>query len=314
MSNTDYRIALVGQINKDTILSEDGVKTASFGGLLYSILSLAEFSEAKIYPICNVGQDVEIVVQDRLSLYPNVFLDGIQFVKDQNPHCFLTYDEFGQKKEVLKGKVPEIEFDQIRPFLACDAICFNFVTGMELSLDTLERAKHAAEGLTLMDVHSLTLGIDEDCHRFSRKPQDWESWLACADIVQLNEVEGALLAGGPLKSDDVIISFSKQVISNGSSIVLVTRGARGSQTIFFNEENDIEILKNKAYPAKSIQDETGCGDVFLVGFTWNYLQTGDLAQASRFANRVASINCCLRGIDEMSRFRKILIQKDQSPP
>ena len=62
------------------------------------------------------------------------------------------------------------------------------------------------------------------------------------------------------------------------------------------------------------QDETGCGDTFLMGFTWAFLQTGDRDQASWFANRVAGINVCLRGIEEINRIGTFLGPEDRFAP
>jgi sugar/nucleoside kinase (ribokinase family) len=307
-------IALVGQVNRDTIFTPDGVQTESTGGLLYSMLSLAEIAEATIYPICNVGQDMEAVVREQLAAYPAVRLDGIWFVPDRNPHCFLDYDASGQKQETLKGGVPKLTFDRMRPFLGCEAICFNFITGLELSLETLQEVRRATDGLILMDVHSLTLGIDEERRRFWRVPPQWESWLGCADVVQLNEQEGALLAGEALAEDVATLRFAEQVLSLGPTALLVTRNERGSQTIFRNGKGVVKIGTYGASPAGPPQDETGCGDVFLMGFAWAYLQTADLDRASRFANRVAGINCCLRGIDEIGQIGRFLGPEDRFAP
>ena len=58
------------------------------------------------------------------------------------------------------------------------------------------------------------------------------------------------------------------------------------------------------------RDETGCGDTFLMGYTWAFLQTGDRTVASRFANRVAGINVCLRGIEGIGQIGQFLTPED----
>ena len=70
--NHELRIALLGTINRDTIHTADGVTTESYGGLLYSILALAEIasSHVAIYPICNVGADMETVVAKKTRAIP----------------------------------------------------------------------------------------------------------------------------------------------------------------------------------------------------------------------------------------------------
>jgi len=308
MLKSNTRIALLGTINRDTIHTPDGVTTESYGGLLYSILALAEIAspEASIYPVCNVGADMEAVVREKLSPYPQVKFDGITFVSGKNPHCFLEYDKNGHKQETLQNDVPQITFAQIQPFLECDAICFNFITGMELALETAEQVRKAAKGLLLMDVHSLTLGMDENRRRFWRVPPEWERWVGCVDVVQMNEQEGALLADESLAEDEATFRFAEKMLTLGPSTLMLTRNVRGSQTFCRNDAGTLQVKWYAPVPVGEPQDETGCGDTFLMGFTWAFLQSNNQDIACQFANRVAGINVCLRGIDGISQIGQFL--------
>ena len=301
MSGNARRIAVVGSINRDTICTPDGTRTESYGGILYSIAALAQIGCATIFPVCNVGKDVEDAVRRLLGSWRCVQLDGVRFVSERNPHCFLTYDSRNRKQETLLGGVPALAIEQLRPFLDCDAVCFNFITGMELDLPTLRSFRREASGLVLMDVHSLTLGIDSRRRRFFRVPPGWEAWLACADVVQLNEHEAGLLAGAPLRSVQATGEFGEKVLALGSCALLITRGEDGADSVVRNTRGGVEVQR---YPARSADvpvDETGCGDAFLMGFTWSYLENSSVPAAARFANRVAGATCCLRGIEQMAR-------------
>lgn len=306
------RIALLGTINRDTIHTADGVTTESYGGLLYSILALAEIASdrATIYPICNVGRDMEDVVREKLAPYPQVKLDGIRFVPGKNPHCFLDYDAQGRKRETLRYDVPQLSLSQIEPFLGCDAMCFNFITGMELALETAQGVRESAAGLLLMDVHSLTLGIDDNRRRFWRVPPRWKAWVGCVDVVQMNEQEGALLAGESLDGEGATCRFASRVLAAGPSALIITRRYRGSELIVQDDRAEVAIHRFDAAPIGEPRDETGCGDTFLMGYTWAFLNTGDRAVASRFANRVAGINVCLRGIEGIGQIGQFLTPED----
>ena len=80
MSGNARRIAVVGSINRDTICTPDGTRTESFGGILYSIAALAEVGFATIFPVCNVGRDVEDAVRRLLGSMASVRMDGVRFV------------------------------------------------------------------------------------------------------------------------------------------------------------------------------------------------------------------------------------------
>lgn len=301
MSGNARRIAVVGSINRDTILTPDGTRTDSYGGILYSIAALAEVGSATIFPVCNVGKDVEDAVRRLLGSMASVRMDGVRFVPEPNPHCFLTYDSRNRKQETLLGGVPVLTVERLLPFNGCDAVCVNFITGMELELQALQAFRRASSGLVLMDVHSLTLGIDNNCRRFFRVPPRWEAWLGCADVVQLNEREGELLAGGSLDSEEAARKFGERVLSLGPRALLITRGEDGADSVARNPRGFVEVRHYPAQAAAVPVDETGCGDAFLMGFTWSFLKTGSVPSAVRSANRVAGVTCCLRGIEQMAR-------------
>ncbi len=298
------RIALIGAINRDTIRTPDGMTTESYGGLLYSILSLVALMDgrAEVFPVCNVGQDVQAVVAGLLN--PLVRCDGVRFVPDRNNHCFLDYDAEGRKQETLQGGIPPLTFDRLSPFLTCDALCFNFITGFELSLETFEQVRASTDAPILMDVHSLTLGIDEGRRRYWRRPPDWERWIACARVVQMNEREAALMWGTDVTGGAEMRRFGERVLGLGPSVLVVTRGAAGSDALFRDADGGIAAFHAAAEPPGPPVDETGCGDVFLMAFTVEYLRSRDVRRASVFANRAAGANCCLRGIEEIGRIRE----------
>lgn len=309
------KIAAIGTINRDTIHTPDGVVTESYGGLLYTVLALGSLADPDtlVYPICNVGEDMWTVAMDLLGRSDRIRVEGVRRVPTKNNHVILYYDKRGNKKEILSGGVPPLEWEDIAPFLDSDMICLNFISGFELTLPTLQQvrsltfggARHAVP--LLMDFHSLSLGLNAQGRRFFRKPVGWEAWIRCADVVQMNRQEAFLLAGRDLREEDVWLEFGKHVLSLGPKALSVTLGERGSRLVFYGDSG----TTLESFPPLPIQalDATGCGDVFLAGFAWEYLRSHDLRRASQLANRAAGWNSTLRGVEATARLGALL-----SPP
>ena len=189
-------VTIIGTITQDTIRFPDGRKRRGYGGILYNILPLAKLApeSIKISPVCNLGSNIYNEITSCLEDFNNIDLKGITRVKGKNNHVFLDYDKRWDKEEVLKNLVPEIEFSQVLPFLECDLLLINFISGFDISLDSIKKIRKKSRSLIFMDVHSLLLGRREDGKRFFRVPPEWEEYLGIADILQISEntVNGTL--------------------------------------------------------------------------------------------------------------------------
>ncbi|RKY67181.1 MAG: hypothetical protein DRQ08_00775 [Candidatus Latescibacterota bacterium] len=306
------KVVALGTINRDTIRTPDGEVTESYGGLLYTLLALASlWPEASVHPVCNVGEDVWEAVASLLFSLPSVGREGVRKVPCKNNHVSITYDEEGGKEEVLEGGVPPLGWEQLEPFLDADAFCINFISGFELSLDTLRRLRRCASGTFFMDFHSLSLGLAPDGRRFPRRPEDWRDWVALTDVIQMNELEAELLFGKPVTDEEGVAKFGEEVLSLGPRILCVTLGEEGSLLA----ERTSEGLRTGRFEAASVEaaDTTGCGDVFLAGFAVEYLRSGDARRASEFANLAAGLNATLRGVEEVTKLGELMVRRGTSP-
>lgn len=70
-------------------------------------------------------------------------------------------------------------------------------------------------------------------------------------------------------------------IKSECSGLIVTRGSRGASAIHHN----IDVSS----PNVEVVDVTGAGDTFLAALTYQYLDTGDIEQAIRFANQASAV-------------------------
>ena len=265
-----------------------------------------------VLPICNIGQDVADDVLEILDAYPAIDRSAIAVVPEPNFHCILRYDQAGQKQETLLGGVPSLSYARLKRALDCDAVCLDFVTGFEVTLQTLQRLRAATKMPIFMDVHSLTLGIDDQRRRFVRCPEHWQEWLRGVRVAQMNQLEARVLAHDQLGADASIRRFGKEVLGLGCEALVITLGDRGSLTVFRDRTTGLQILPAQAAPAGPVVDVTGCGDAFLAGFSLAYLRwdaadpNSRLAHASRFANRVAGASCALEGIEQIGKIKQLV--------
>jgi len=300
-----FKIVIIGTINKDTIIFPNGKNTESFGGILYNILTLSYLGRegVKIYPVCNLGYDVYNQVISRLKNCDNVDLSGIKKANCKNNHAFLSINQNNQREEILKNRIPPLSFSQIKPFLKADVMLINFISGFDLSLVTLKKIRKSTDALIFMDVHSLTLGVNNSGKRFFDTPKNWREWIKQADIAQMSLSELRELAKRDLKSLQEIKEFGKCILDLGPQTVLVTLGEKGAFMIF-----DDKVRRFVGSKVRKFKDATGCGDVFSAGFLICYRHTKNLAKSVKFANYVAAEKCKISGVEEMKKlFSRIVI-------
>jgi hypothetical protein len=301
------KIAVVGTINLDTIELPGGQVEESFGGLLYTILPLALLTDpgTTIFPVANLGQDVEKPVRDILYHYPRISQEGIQVVSEKNNHVYLRYTSDSEREEVQLGKLPPVVFDQLVPFLDAEVMLVNFISGRDMSLETLEELRAHTRARIFMDIHSLSLGIDERGQRFLRPLPQWRRWAATADVVQMNRQEARLLSGSRLDSNGDLLAFGRRVLETGPSVVLITLGGEGSLMLAASGGSVVLERFPPSRPAQ-VRDTTGCGDVFLAAFVAEHIRSGDAHRASRYANLVAGSKSGLKGVEELPALDKLV--------
>lgn len=292
------RIAVIGTINKDSLVFPNGERRESFGGIFYSLSVLSTLGSGwmEVYPVCNVGYDVYNRVVGILKQYGNVRLEGIRKVNSKNNHVLLLIDRNNERREMLGNRVPAVSFDQVEPFLDNDVLLVNFTSGFDLTLRTLRKMRENSRALIFMDVHSLTLGVRKSGKRFLRCPVRWAEYLNQVDVVQCNLAEFGLLAGRDFGSIAEMREFGGRMLGLGPSILLVTLG-RGGAVMMHRQGRGYRFTRQAGKKTRTFRDAIGCGDAFSAGFLSCYLRTGNRDQSFDFANRVAAEKGKISGVE-----------------
>lgn len=283
----DRKIAVIGTINRDTVIRVDGSRHEGYGGILYNLAVLSALAPTgfSVCPIVNVGRNCSRPILKRLAQLDQLDLQGVRVVAKPNNHCTLHYRDAANKTEVLKGWVGGVNRKQLQSAVDAEFILINFISGSDISRRSLRWLYDHYDGEIYLDFHSRTLGRRRNGSRFLRRPEDWMEYLACADIVQMSELEFELLSNCKANKT-TCIDFLKRQHGN-TRCLIVTRGAGGC---FILQRSDVGI-RFTSIPAPSVSkvvDTTGCGDIFSAGFIANYLTTGNEVTAARYATKLSS--------------------------
>ena len=297
------RIAVIGTLCWDRIIRPDKTVTESFGGIAYTILTLASLleSKAQIIPIGNIGQDRFSDAVDLFKQSPDVKLNGLSQVEEKNNAVTLIYNDSQTREEILEGGVPSLRLEQVEPFLDADYILINFISGWDIELEALQKVRKKSKAKIYLDLHSMTLGMDDKGRRFSKKPKDWEEHVACADYLQLNQTELETILGKKLKNSD-LKETSGQLMELGPEMVIITLSDRGCHLTYRLTDNENVYKELLSKPVSPVADTTGCGDVFGAGFLAKLFATNDPVQAADFANYVAGLKATFSGLEGLRYF------------
>ena len=300
-------VAVIGHLCLDVIQHADGTETRSYGGIYFSVATLANLltDEDTIRPVFGVGKNDYDEFVEHLGRYPNVDCSGIFKFPGSTNQVRLIYSSKEERIECSRFISEPIPWKRIRPSVAhADLVLVNMISGMDITLETLDelrmevREDHVP---VYLDVHSITLGIKPDFTRFYRPVEQWRRWLFMLHGAHLNEEEAGALTAERLDEQ----TLAKHILAMNTKTLHVTRGKRGC-TAYIDDHKHIQRVDVAGIDPEKGIDPTGCGDVFSAAYCAHYGRSKNIASAVEFANRVAARKAQLTGstaIDELSLFR-----------
>lgn len=307
---------VIGEPCVDLIHNDTGEVIHSYGGILYSAISLAVLSDKDdtVYPVMNLGSDEYDNILDILKKYPRIKFDGINKVSHPTRKVNLYYSMYNSgnlaKMETSTEPTYTIGYDLIEKLLpGTDAILINMISGVDITLDTLKNIRKNFNGFMHIDIHNLVMKTNPDGSREHTNLEAWREWCSNTDTVQMNEFEITTLSR-QIKNEyeiaeEILININKNVKG-----IIVTRGKDGvsgftKQEKTFNGEVYYDLDKDdvSAVETPHFVDSTGCGDVFAASFTLDFSKNGNFKKGLHYAARIASFNTSLAGIDELYKLK-----------
>ncbi|CUS96031.1 carbohydrate kinase family protein [Candidatus Kryptobacter tengchongensis] len=297
------KYGLVGHLCLDVIHLPDGSEVQSYGGIFFSLASLANIvdDEDIIYPVFGVGDVDYDKFIERIKIYPNVVTDGIFKFSGFTNRVHLFYQDRNERTECSMHIAKPIEFERLKFLLevGVDGIFINMISGFDVELETLRKLRSDFNGYIHFDIHSATLGVDEKNVRFRRRMPNWKEWLENVDTVQMNEFEARSI-GEECWDDDTL---AKNVLDLGVKVMVITKANLGATVYYF--ANGFKRVDLKAFKV-DVVDPTGCGDVFGSAFFYRYSKTLEPVISAEFANYVAGLNATIPGSTHIDKLKELV--------
>ncbi len=299
----------------DYIHRGEHTTSKQFGGIMYSLVSLAVLSKGRavVYPVMNLGDDEYDNVTAFLKNFGNIDISYINktphktrivnlFYKDKNSVLNVSTRKTYDREENSTEPTLPVEYEQVKELLPrLDGILINLVSGVDIKLDALQNIRGNFSGYIHMDLHNLVMNTFPDGRREQLPVKDWREWTSQPDTLQMNESELNILTGDNVTEYE---TAGKILNNNRTRSLSITRGRSGASlyeltaTVKSVKRTDIPRIDSPAFI-----DSTGCGDVFAASFFYKNSENklSDLHASLDFANKMASLNASLHGVEDLPK-------------
>ncbi|GMV10954.1 MAG TPA: carbohydrate kinase family protein [Gemmatimonadaceae bacterium] len=307
------RVGVIGSFVWDVIHGRDprSAPVEEWGGITYALSAFdaALPDDWVVVPLARVGYDLHARAREFLRTLRRLAPDAEPIeVPQRNNRVELRYLSAERRSEVLTGGVPPWPWLGLKPLLRdLDALYINLISGFELELETAQLIRQHFAGPIYLDLHSLALEVQPDGLRTLHPVPNAAAWLACADLVQMNEDELAMLAPDPM-------ALAATALAQQVSALVVTLGARGAVYFTapgFDGLGDLQrrgagtsvlgavrtalVAAERADVKSGEGDPTGCGDVFGATLFSRLLAGDTFTVAFPRALKAAARNVAYRG-------------------
>jgi len=253
---------VIGEPCVDLIHKEDGEIVHSYGGVLYSIVSLAVLSgiNDSVYPLMNIGEDEFENITNILKAYPKIKLDGINKVAHptKKVHLYISNYHSGKKARIEHSQADTytLSYDNIKKYLPnAEAILINMISGVDISLDTLKNIRTNFKGFIHMDIHNLVMKTNSEGFREHTNLENWREWCKNTDTIQMNEYEIGVLSREKRNdyeiAEEILINLNQSMTG-----VIVTKGKLGVSGFTRKEKifNDVKFFDLDRFDVQAVEN------------------------------------------------------------
>lgn len=320
-ATTTRKIAVLGPIPRDRIITYRSQVLQKYGCVLYTALALAALlgDDGVVQPIVNVSEDDYYNIIELLKTRENIDLTGVRAVGDRGDIVELRYIDQNNRIERQKGFMAPITAADVEFALDAEAFVCVPITDYEVSQSTLEYIRANSDGVILLDGHGPTSTLVHEGKREHRLWVDMDAWLPSIDILKMNLEEAGCswlpragedrAPGDPIPIDQ-LSDFARHVLPRGIKALCVTLDESGCVAFTLDDDGELVETEVPRVPIDKVIDTTGCGDSFAAGMAFGYLLDQDIVTACHFGNAMGAQRASATVLDAYLPFDETSAQID----
>jgi sugar/nucleoside kinase (ribokinase family) len=307
-SHESRKVAVLGPIPRDQIVTNDGERFEKYGCVLYTAVALSALMDAgdTIVPISHVRREDEGPIKEIFASFPNIDTSGITSSADRGDGVELRYIGHNRRVERQTSFMNPIVPADLDAVLDADAFVCVPITDYEVGQSTLRHIKEHSSATVLLDGHGPTTTLTRSGERQGRVWADQDVWLPYVDILKMNLEEAGstwlgesaeITAGPPKQMTEELRDLAHHCLDRGVGAVCVTLDERGCVAFYRDGSGGITEDLVDPVPIERVVDTTGAGDSFAAGLAYGYLAYQDYVVACQYGNAMGAQRCTGPGTD-----------------
>ena len=313
-SQQSRKVAVLGPIPRDQIVTDDGERFEKYGCALYTAVALSALMDSgdTIAPVTHVRRKDEGPLKQILASFPNIDTSGITSSSDQGDGVQLRYAEQNSRVERQTSFMNPILPADVAAVLDADAFVCVPITDYEVGQATLRHIREHSTATIVLDAHGPTTTLTRNGDRLPRVWADQDIWLPYVDILKMNLDEARSMWVGEsaeMKADppnqiteekqitEELRDLGRYCLDRGVGAVCVTLDEHGCVSFSQDGAGGVTAEFVDPVPVEHVVDTTGAGDSFAAGLAYGYLAYQDYVVACQYGNAMGAQRCTGPGTD-----------------
>jgi len=302
-----YKIAVVGPIPNDTIITHKGETIKKLGCVTHPTIALAKLLEniGEVIPITQVCKEDHNSIISLFSDYTNINTKGIYCEKNKGAAIELKFVDQNNRIEKQVANMSPITPKDVSPFLGIDCFVFVPITDFEIELETLKHIKENSNSQIIFDAHGPTTYVTNEGKRLRKYWEDKDDWFQYIDVLKMNLEESICCwFENDFSSEELynenqtehLDEFAEYVLAKGVKTLYVTLDSRGC-VAYTKKSNKVSKEFIASIPVTNVIDTTGCGDSFAGGLAYGFAAHNHPIKAAHYANVLGALRTQGKGFD-----------------